>query len=45
MNKYSFTITIEGEGTTPEEGWENALLDLALHSLDMPEYQVIESED
>ena len=25
MNRYEFTITLSGEGNTPEEGWRDAV--------------------
>jgi hypothetical protein len=25
MNRYEFTITLSGEGNTPEEGWQDAV--------------------
>lgn len=46
MMRYSFTITLEGEGNTPEQAWEDATLSLALYSMDMPDkYDEIESEE
>lgn len=44
--RYSFTITLEGEGDTPELAWENATFNLALHGNEMPEdYLEIENEE
>ena len=35
--RHSFTITIEGDGDTPEQAWEDATLNLALYGNEMPE--------
>jgi len=44
--RYSFTITLEGTGETPELAWEDATLNLALHGNEMPEdYLEVESEE
>ena len=43
MAIYSFTITIEGTGETPQEAWEDAVAELALSKEPAPnEYSEID---